>query len=369
MTHRERFHKLFSLQAIDRIPCYFFGSWAETKARWVKEGFHEIIPGSTDWYSDPGPQLEGMDPDWEKGLWNNHGMLHTGPIGNIEPCTLKEDEERMTLRSSIGEEYIVRKDGSSISHTIKYALEPTRRSWEHFRSFLDHDGRYAPDWESKAAELNKEDRVIPLMGGSLYGLLRNWMGVENISVLMYDDPELLEEMVAHMTDHYIRLTEPVLKKVSFDFIYIFEDCCGSSGPLFSPAMYKKIFNIHYKRLIKHYKENGVPFVLIDSDGLSEALIPCWQDSGFDLFFPIEVGKWGANPTDLRRKYGPLKIFGAVNKNLIHGDESVLRKHLESLRPCVEEGGFLPIPDHRIPPETSYSDMTRYIEIFHDVFNA
>jgi len=371
MTHRQRFNKLFSFQKVDRIPCYFFGSWAETKARWAKEGFVELIPGSTDWNSDCGPELPGMDPDWENGVWSVHGLVHIGPIGDIEACVLSEDEERRVLRSSIGEEYVVRKDGTSIPHTTKYPMEPTRESWERFKAYLDTDvpSRYPSDWEQRADALNKSDQVLAFMGGSLYAWMRSWMGVENISYFMYDDPELMEEMIAHIADHFMRLMEPVLKKVQFDFVYFFEDCCGSSGPLFSPAIYKELFDAHYKRMITFYKERGVNFALIDSDGWSEALIPCWQESGFDLFFPIEVGKWGANPADLRKKFGPIKIFGAVDKRFIYGEEDALRSHLKSLMPSVLEGGYIPIPDHRIPPEVSYEQMLRYIRVFHEVFNG
>ena len=393
MTHRERFRKLFAFGEVDRIPCYFFGSWAETKARWAREGFNEIAPGVTDWNADAGPQLPGMDPDWEQGIWDVHGLARLGPIGDIAPCVLWEDKTRRLLRSSIGEEYEERKDGTSIAHTHKHALEPTRESWARFKCFLDRDGnstpgssgrllpqevgiggeaqtsRYPDDLESKAAAAAQPDRPLAFMGGSLYSWLRGWMGVENISYIMYDDPLLLEEMVSHLTDHFMRLMAPVLKLVEFDFVYFFEDCCGSSGPLFSPSIYKKIFDAHYRRLIRFYKERGVPLALVDSDGWSEALIPCWRDSGFDIFFPIEVGKWGANPAGLRAKYGKIMMFGAVDKRLINEPEDALRRHLEGLRPSVEEGGYLPIPDHRIPPDVSYGQMLRYIEIFHEVFNG
>jgi uroporphyrinogen decarboxylase len=375
MTHKERFNKVFTFQQVDRIPCYFFGSWRETKARWRAEGYAEPIPGMTDWNSDAGPQLPGMDPDWEPGLWNTHGLVQLGPIGDIKPCLLWEDETRRALRSSLGEEYVERKDGSSISHTTRYALEPTRESWANFKRFLETEGRYPADLEERAAAVNAEDRVIAFMGGSLYGWLRGWMGVENISYIMYDDAGLLEEMVAYLADHFIRLMEPVLKLVNFDFVYFFEDCCGSSGPLFSPAKYRELFDTHYRRMLRFYKQHGVPLALIDSDGWTEALIPCWRDSGFDILFPIEVGKWGADPADLRNKFGrDLCFFGAVNKNLIgeldgkEGSESKLREHLINLLPSVREGGFIPIPDHRIPPDVSYAQMKRYIKIFNEVFN-
>jgi uroporphyrinogen decarboxylase len=369
LTHRERFHRLFSFEKVDCIPCYFFGSWAETKARWVSEGFKEIIPGSTNWQADSGPQLRGMDPDWETGMWENHGLVNLSPIGDLKHCVISEDDTRRIVHTSIGEEMVIRKDGVSISHTLKHPLEPNRKSWDRFKLFLSNDDlRYPVEIEQKAVVLNSSDRVLPLMGGSLYGWLRAWLGVENISYLMYDDPCLFEEMVAYVCNHFMRLTKPVVKHVKFDFVYFFEDCCGASGPLFSPEIYKQIFDKYYQKLINFYKDNGIPFALIDSDGFSEPLIPSWLGSGFDILFPIEVGKWGANPGDLRAKHGKIKMFGAVNKTHIYGSEATLRHHLESLVPSVLEGGFLPIPDHRIPPEVSLEHMQRYIQIFNEVFN-
>ena len=366
MTQQERFKQIFTFQKVDRIPCYFFGSWNETKQRWKNEGFdNELV------MEDAGPQLPGMDPDWEGGMWNIHGLVKIGCIGDIEPKILEENETRRIIRSSIGEEIVERKDGSSIPHTRIHALEPTRKSWENFKKFLDpsESKRRPIGWEKNAKEFNERDTVKTFMGGSLYAWLREWLGVENISYIMYDEPELFKEMVEYIADHFMQLMEPVLKIAKFDFVYFFEDCCGSSGPLFSPSIYNDVFDKHYCRMIKFYKDAGVPFALIDSDGWSEKLIPSWLGSGFDIMFPIQVGKWGANPDDLRKKYGrKLRIFGAIDKNYIYGPEDKLRKHLQSLKPCVDEGGYIPIPDHRIPPQVSYKQMLRYIEIFHEVFN-
>ena len=366
MTHRDRFNKIFNFQPVDRVPCYYFGSWNETKWRWKDEGFKgELIQG------DAGPQLPDMDPDWEPGMWDNHNLVITGCIGDVESKILEEDETRRVVRNSIGEEIIERKDGTSIPHTRLHALEPTRKSWENFKRFLDpyDPRRWSNGWEEKARILDERDRVTTFMGGSLYGWLRGWMGVENISYLMYDDPELFEEMVEYVADHFMQLMEPVLKIANFDFVYFFEDCCGSSGPLFSPSIYKEVFDKYYKRMILFYKNAGIPLALVDSDGWSEILIPSWLGSGFDIMFPIEVGKWEANPEDLRKKFGrKLRIFGAIDKNYIFGPEEKLCSHLQSLKPCVDEGGFIPIPDHRIPPQVSYQQMLKYVKIFHEIFN-
>ncbi len=365
MTNRERFYRVFQFEKVDRMPRYIFGSWLETKERWLQEGY----PGEIDMRLDAGPQLPGMDPDWEIGLWNVQGLVRTGAIGDVEPGVLEETETRILVRNELGRVEMLRKDGSTISHTVTWPLEPTWESWGKFRKWLEPTAdRYAPDWEKLAEELNTADRVTTFMGGSFYGWLREFMGVENLSYLMYDDPELLEDMLSAITDHFITLMEPILKKVKFDFVYFFEDCCGANGPLFSPAIYRELFHPYYKKLIDFYKSHGVPYALIDSDGMVEQLIPCWLESGFDILFPLEVGKWQANPSDLRRKYGAnLRFLGGVDKALIHGSEEVLRAHLLSLKKAADEGGFLPIPDHRVPPEVSYEEMLTYIRVFEEVF--
>jgi uroporphyrinogen-III decarboxylase len=255
---------------------------------------------------------------------------------------------------------------------VREALLPTRESWRQFQRFLDptDPARWSPDWETQAAALDARQHVATFLAGSLYGWPRDWMGTEAISYLSYDDPALYEEIIAYLAEYFMQLCAPVLRRVRFDFAYFFEDCCGSSGPLLSPATYRRFYLKYYARMIDFYHESGVQYVLIDSDGDMEALIPCWLDSGFDIFFPIEVGKWNADPLALRRKYGPrLRMFGGVDKHVIPQGEKAIRAHLERLRPLVEEGGYIPIPDHRIPPSCSLAQFMVYVRVFREVFGA
>jgi uroporphyrinogen decarboxylase len=311
-----------------------------------------------------------MDPDWEDGLWSCHGMVNVCPIGNVEPKVLEVRNNSKVIRTSLGKIDLVRTDGSSIAHTLTYPLEPTRESWNLFKHFLDPSSpeRYPINLKDIAASRNSKDIVTGFMGGSFYGWIRDFMGVENLSYLMYDDPVLLEDIVSHLTDMFIFLMKPVLDIASFDFVYFFEDCCGTNGPLFSPAFYRTTLHKYYCKLIDFYKTNKVPFALIDSDGVVDKLVPCWLDSGFDIIFPVEVGTWKATPTSFREKFGSkLRMFGGLNKYLIYGSEEDLRKHLLGLKRETEKGGYIPIPDHRIPPQVSYSQITRYIDIFHEIF--
>ena len=281
MNHRERFRALMNYEPIDRMPLYYFGTWAETKVRWREEG----LPG-IDVAGSQGPQVPGMDPDWE-------GM---------------------------------------------------------------------------AADLNKSERLTPFCLGSLFGWPREWMGVEQLTYLSFDDPLLFEEIIDYLTEYYIRLFRPVLEKARFDFAYIFEDCCCKSGPLLSPATYDKHYARYYRRLIDFCHDMGVEFVLLDSDGKVDALLPHWLASGVDIVFPIEVGTWRSDPVVLRRQYGrELRMVGGIDKHVIPKGEAAIREHLEHLKPLAAEGGYLPMPDHRIPPSCSLEEFRTYLRLFQEIF--
>lgn len=367
MTQRERFYNLFTGKPVDRIPIYFFGTWHETKIRWKNEGCNTV--GIIN--CDEGPQIEGMDTDWENGMWNCHGMVDFYLRGDKPQKTLEETDNYVIISNSVGDIVQISKLGSSINHTLEYALKPTRESWESYKRYLDaSDGsRYFDNWESIAESLNGQDRVVPLMGGSLYGYLRNFLGIENLSCLMYDDEELFEDMLSYMTDFYIELFTPIVKKVKFDLVYIFEDCCGANGPLFSPELYKKYFDKYYRKLLSFYKQNGIPLSLIDSDGKTDKLINCWLESSFDIMFPIENGIWKQTPSFIRQQYGKdIKMMGGIDKHVIVQGADELRKHFLTLKSEVDKGGYLPLPDHRIPPECSYTDFLNYVKIFNEVFN-
>jgi uroporphyrinogen decarboxylase len=306
-------------------------------------------------------------------MWDAHGLLRYGPVFEGTSAVLEEGDGYRIVRHPSGAVEKQRKGGESISFHIKEALEPTRQSWARFVEALRTD-RYdrvagAEALAAKTQELNARDEVVMIKAGSLFGDPRGWMGVEGISMLSYDDPALYEEIIATLADHYMTLNAHVLARVKVDAVYFFEDCCGRSGPLFSPDTFRRFYTRHYRRMVDFYKSHGVDFVLLDSDGYIEPLIECWLDAGIDILFPIEVGTWQADPVALRRKYGKrLRMMGGLdNKKLIPGPAEAVRAELQRLKPLVDEGGFIPLPDHRLPPHCTMEAFCRYVQLFHAVY--
>ncbi len=361
MNPRERFRAVMDYQPFDRLPVYYFGYWAETLERWMHEGLPDASAIA---------EATGLDADWEAGMWDAHGLVQVGPLSPEPLKVLEETDDYRVIRTPLGAVQKEGKGSSSIPQHIEEALKPTRESWERFRHFLDpaDPARQVPGWEAKAEELNRRQRVTTFLAGSLYGWPRDWLGTEGISFLPYDDPALFEEIIEHMAEYFMELYCPVLARAQFDFAYFFEDCCFSNGPLFSPQIYRRFYHKHYRKMTDFYHAAGVKFVLIDSDGKVDDLVPCWLESGFDILFPIEVGIWKADPREFRRKYGRrVRMMGGVDKHIIAQGETAIRAALEPLKPLAAEGGYIPLPDHRIPPDCSLDQFRNYVEIFKEVF--
>jgi uroporphyrinogen decarboxylase len=363
MNDRERLNAIMSYEEFDRLPVWFFGLWNETYRRWRSEGLES-------WQAIP--EATGMDEAWETGLWNSHDIINHGPIREGQEEIREDAETYVVKRTALGHVIREGKEVSYIPHYIEHALKPTRQSWNEFRKMLDpvHALRYAADWREKARKLSERERVATFLGGSLFSWPREWMGIEVIGYLVHDDPILYEEIIKTLSEHFIAIWHPVLEAVKFDFAYFFEDCCFNNGPLFSPDVYRKHYHRYYKRMIDFYHEAGIPFVLVDSDGKVDDLIPCWLESGFDIVFPIEVGTWKAAPAILRKRFGSsLRMLGGVDKHVIARGEKEVREHLMPLCDLVSEGGFIPIPDHRIPPDCSLDDFRTYVRVFNEVFDG
>jgi uroporphyrinogen decarboxylase len=191
------------------------------------------------------------------------------------------------------------------------------------------------------------------------GWIRNWVGAAEIGMLCYDDPDLVSEMVNTLCDLFIRMLEPALHHIRVDMAWGWEDICFNTGPLVGPNLWRSLVAEPQKRVFDVLRQHGVDIILTDCDGNIFALQPLWLELGLNGAFPCEVNG-GSDPIELRKTFGRnLLIFGGVNKQKMRTREDVL-KELIRLTPLLEDGGFIPFCDHRVP-EYVPLDAYRYYE--------
>lgn len=133
-------------------------------------------------------------------------------------------------------------------------------------------------------------------------------------------------------------------------------------------MFEQYVAPHYKRITDLLLSYGCDIVSLDCDGCIDKLVPIWLNNGVNTMFPIEVGTWGALIAPWREQYGKrLRGVGGMDKRVFAYDYAAVDAELKRLKPLVELGGYIPCPDHRLPPESKWENVQYYCEQFRKMF--
>ena len=122
------------------------------------------------------------------------------------------------------------------------------------------------------------------------------LGVENFSLLLYDNPKL----VGRILDIYFDWTAVMAQRVcqlGFDFFWTTDDYAFKTGMFFSPKMFREFLFERYRRVLKRL---SIPWVL-HSDGNMEASVLTLIELGVAGIHPIEKGAMDIQA--VKQKYG------------------------------------------------------------------
>ena len=385
MTNRERALAVLRYENYDRLPIVHFGYWRELLQKWVDQG--HIIQALKDAHRDGNPadyelnEMLGWDFNWQCMFSPNFGL-----VPGFESKIIKtfDDGSRHVL-NHLGVILLDIPGAGSIPAEIAHTLKD-RQSWEE-----QYKQRYQWSEErvTKARVLvddqmlpfaaggleflkeNKRDYMYGLNCGSLFGNIRNIVGVEGSSYIYFDDEELFREIVNTNAELCYNNVKYVLESgAQFDFAHFWEDICFKNGPLVIPNVFDEVVGPHYQRITELVKQYGIDIISLDCDGLIDSLIPIWLRNGVNTMFPIEVGTWNASIAPWRETYGrELRGVGGMNKNVFAKDRAAIDSEVARLCKLVELGGYIPCPDHRLPPEADWNLVKYYCDKMRETCRA
>lgn len=367
MNYRENVNAILHYQPFEKMPIVSFGYWGETVQKWANEG--HITREEADGYCRYGDNSEadraimkrlGFDFNWNSCYGGNVGLY---PAFDRKILEQKADGGQV-IRDEQGLIVLVKPGVVSIPAEIGTTLTD-RDVWE--KEYLPRLQWEAERIDTSLFESLKDDsqRQLPvgLHCGSLMGYMRNLLGVEELSYLYVDDPELYEEIANTLAGLCYQSVKAILETgAKFDYAHFWEDICYKNGPLVSPDGFRQIIGPHYRKITNLLKEHGVDIVSVDCDGWIDTLLPIWLENGVNTMFPIEVGTWNASIAPWREKYGKdLRGVGGMNKTVFARDYQAVDQEVERLRPLMELGGYIPCPDHRIAPDAKFENVQYYCE--------
>ncbi len=355
MTHRERMLATLRFEPVDRVPDLEFGAWEQTVTRWHGEGLPKNITGVWESIND---YFHTDDTEWGASPWVN---IHLLP--GFEYRLLEEKGDHIVVQDGDGAiaEMIRPELGASIPRYLRHALE-TKADWERIRDERlnpDTPGRIPNDLDELCRQSLDATYPVSLGCGAVYGWLRNWMGVENISIAVAEDPAWVGEMMTHLTDLKMKLFEKVAGKCRIDYGGWWEDMCFNKGPLVSPRFFGEYMVPQYRRVTEFLRrECGCEFHMLDCDGNIHQLVPGWLEGGINVMFPVEAAH--TDGYAIRAQFGKqAPMRGYFDKRALIAGKAAIDREFARLQPLLDGGGFIPHTDHLVPPDVSWENYCYY----------
>jgi hypothetical protein len=366
----ERYYRFFTGQPVDRIPDIEFGWWPQTVRRWLGEGLPSNL--TDEWFNAKLAATDDMDSIAPK-LEEYFGFDRVGVTLSVRthlnpsfPEQILETRGHMQrvidARGTLLDRYPNEAAEASIPRFVKFPIEnPT--DWkayrEHYR--FDDPTRFIPESDIEMVRSGVRDgRMVNVSLLGFYGQLRNWMGIENLSLALYDQPGLIEEMVGHWAELCARQIERLPADLPVDQVWWWEDMASKNGPLVSPTQFERFFIPGYRRVMEAARRRGCILSIVDCDGNPAELIPCWLEVGVNVMLPIEV-QAGADPYAWRKKYGSaLLLRGGLDKQAVALGSREIAAEFRRIQPLIEQGGYVPHLDHLVPPNVPYLNYLEYV---------
>ncbi len=350
MNYRDLFLTIMNYGEFDQMPVVHWDVWPETRDRWIAEG----MPPDVD-----EREYLGVLP-----RWNFVGARLLAPCPPFEEEVLEETDTYRVFRSFDGVVQKEWKNRSGIPQFIDFAVK-SADDWPEFKKrFQPGPDRTPDDFDAEIGAADDPDIPVAIVVASMMGWIRNWMGVTNMSYLMYDAPDVYADMVDTLAELSCWSIDQIVPRLKTKPVMGlgWEDICFRSGPLVSPRIFKEHVAPGYVKIRRKLEAYDIQLLGVDCDGFIEPLLGLWLDAGVNLHYPVEIGVWHADPMALRTRFGKeLRMVGGFNKLALEHGPAAIDAEIERRIPIMKDGGYIMMPDHFITPGASLENYVYYVD--------
>ena len=177
------------------------------------------------------------------------------------------------------------------------------------------------------------------------------LGMENLYLKMYDEPELVDALLVHMVDFYAESSRRIFDAAAdaIDIFFIGNDFGSQMGPLMSPEQFERFMMPHLRRLIDMGHDYGL-LVQMHCCGGFEPLIPQMIDARLDGVHAVQPSCCGMDLKHLKEAYGDRILFnGAIDSHHVlieaTSTDCVREKTREVLDIMAPGGGYVAGASH------------------------
>jgi uroporphyrinogen-III decarboxylase len=287
---------------------------------------------------------------------------NTGILGGFKPVVIEDNAEYLIERDELGRTVKLLKGAATIALPLDFPVRDMD-SWLKIKPLYQFNEKRI-DWEAvqqaKVQQAQGALVVASIPGG--FDTPRELMGDAGACMGFYDQPELLHDILAVLTDTSMQVLERISDILVIDQLSVHEDLAGKSGPLVGPKQIQTFIKPYYRKVWELLSGRGTRIFDMDSDGNVTAVIDAFLDCGLTAMLPMEPAA-GMDIVRLRKQYGKrLAVRGGIDKHVLRKDKAAIRNELEyKLQPLMREGGTIFGLDHRIPNGTPLDNYRYYVD--------
>ena len=371
MTNRELFHATMLRENGDKL-LHFEQGFNINREEWIAEGLPDTI------VTDGWPRIEGGD------LYEHMNVAGYAYCRFEQFCLPRFEqrilEETQDCRIEISGNGVTRKvmtqGHGSPPHELDFAIK-TPRDYEENRHRLtgNIEQRIDHDWLAANAEKLRAQphHPVTLFVHGPFAFLRELVGTENAMILPYTEPDMIRCMLRDHLEKSMAAAKPVIEACKPDMCFVWEDCCGSTGPFIAPDIFASTMAPWYREWKEYLVSMGVPWIMLDTDGDPGPLVRQWYEAGVDCLQPWEVNS--VDMLQFAEAFPEYVMMGGIYKHMFEpGDPAQVGRfksrnlfdaidgELERIvAPMVKRGGYIAALDHWAFWGTTYNGYRHYTE--------
>lgn len=211
----------------------------------------------------------------------------------------------------------------------------------------------APElWEDAKAAAAAVDRdqhlVMSFMGTGIWEQAHNLMGISNLCMALYEEPEATMELLEAIGEYRFQYTKLLVDNLHPDIIISHDDWGSKYSMFISPDMWREFIKPHYVKMYNYMKDNGV-LIMHHADSWCESIVEDMVDLGIDVWQGV------LNTNDIaaiqKKLNGRMTIMGGIDSIIDRPDstEEEIRAEVRKVCEAFGPGGhFIPSITYGLP---------------------
>lgn len=201
----------------------------------------------------------GFMPEVGKQIKDSWGVTWNWPKGQIGAFPMHDPEHK------------VLKDVTEWKKFVKAPVVPTS------------DEAWAEAVVHANAVNRNEEFVTAFFGPGIFEMTHMLMGMEDALMALYEEPEVMHELIDYLTDHELNCAKLLIEKIHPDALFHHDDWGSQINSFVSPDMFDEFFLPAYKKIYGFYKANGVELIVHHSDSYAANIVPFMIEMGIDIW--------------------------------------------------------------------------------------